>query len=110
MTSAEHDDVCAAVSHLPHLLASVYLQAFFASQPDWSSLGGAAFRDWLRIAGGCPEIWMDIFWTNRKKVLSGILRFQKELDEVRSYLENDDAQKLEDFLHKVFHLKEDLGK
>ncbi|MGC8778129.1 MAG: prephenate dehydrogenase dimerization domain-containing protein [Candidatus Caldatribacteriaceae bacterium] len=110
MTPAEHDEVCAAVSHLPHLLASVYLETFFAHRKDWFALGGTSFRDWLRVAGASPEIWMDIFWANRGKILSDILRFQEGLQNVASLLAEENQEKFQAFLAQVFQLKEDLRK
>jgi len=110
LTSGEHDEVCAVVSHLPHLLANVYLEAFFAQRKDRASLGGSSFRDWMRIAGSCPEVWMDIFWTNRHNLIRGIHELQDVLEKITQFLENGDEQALYGFLTRVSRLKEDLQK
>ncbi|MCX7667773.1 MAG: prephenate dehydrogenase/arogenate dehydrogenase family protein [Atribacterota bacterium] len=98
--------MCAAVSHLPHLLSSVYLETFFEHRKDWALLGGKSFRDWTRIAGACPEIWMDIFWTNRKRIVADIGRFQEKLREITSLLEEEDQEAFRVFLMDAFQLKE----
>lgn len=106
MTPEEHDEVCAAVSHLPHLLSSVYLETFFEHRKDWVLFGGKSFRDWTRIAGACPEIWMDIFWANRKRIIVDIDRFQAKLREIASLLQEGNQEKFRIFLTDVLQLKE----
>lgn len=110
MTPAEHDEVCAVVSHLPHLLANVYLEAIFPHRRGYALFGGPSFRDWSRIAGSCPEVWMDIFLANRGRIVTCVQQFQKKLQEVVCALEKEDEEKLSTFLWEVFRLKEDLRK
>ncbi|MEN3187054.1 MAG: prephenate dehydrogenase dimerization domain-containing protein [Atribacterota bacterium] len=106
MTPEEHDEVCAVVSHLPHLLSNVYLKTFFEHQRDWALFGGKSFRDWTRIAGACPGIWMDIFWMNRKRIIAHLDRFQSKLREIASWLEEGNEEKFRAFLMDALQLKE----
>jgi len=55
---ARHDQVLAAVSHMPHLLASA-LVSELASRKDGAEYfgnAGSGFRDFTRIAGSSPAI------------------------------------------------------
>ncbi|MCW6004123.1 prephenate dehydrogenase/arogenate dehydrogenase family protein, partial [Micromonospora sp. CPCC 205371] len=54
-TAAEHDRAVAAVSHVPHLLASA-LAATAAADPLAGTLGAGSFRDGTRVAASRPEL------------------------------------------------------
>ena len=76
-----HDQVFAAVSHLPHALAFA-LVSMIAARPDAPELfsfAGAGFRDFTRIAGSSPEMWRDICLANRDAIAAEIEAFQSEL-------------------------------
>ncbi|MGP1614069.1 MAG: prephenate dehydrogenase, partial [Pollutimonas bauzanensis] len=72
MDAEVHDTILASVSHVPHLLSSVFMwQVAGAHDSDLRmTLAGSGFRDFTRIAAGSPEIWRDIFLANRSAVLS----------------------------------------
>ncbi|OAD13740.1 prephenate dehydrogenase [Achromobacter insolitus] len=82
MDADAHDRVLASVSHLPHLLSSVYMAqvAEAADAPTRLGLAGSGFRDFTRIAAGSPEMWRDIFLSNRDAMLA-------ELADVRAVLD-----------------------
>lgn len=65
MSPAEHDAAVAAVSHLPHLVASV-LAAVVGEAAGERALGlvGQGFRDSTRVAAGSPTLWTDIVVRN----------------------------------------------
>jgi prephenate dehydrogenase len=54
-TAAEHDRAVAAVSHVPHLLASVLAHAV-AGDPLAAVLAAGSFRDGSRVAASRPEL------------------------------------------------------
>jgi prephenate dehydrogenase len=54
-TAAEHDRAVAAVSHVPHLLASA-LAATAAADPLAGTLAAGSFRDGTRVAASRPEL------------------------------------------------------
>ena len=77
MSAEEHDEVFAAVSHLPHLLAFALVHEI-AARPDSARLFGYAaggFRDFTRIASSHPEMWRDICIANRDRLASEVKRF-----------------------------------
>jgi prephenate dehydrogenase len=62
-----HDAIAAAISHVPHVLAStlVALVADIAdAEPAATVLAAGGFRDMTRIASGDPMLWSDIIETN----------------------------------------------
>ena len=62
-----HDDLLAAVSHLPHAVAFALALAL-ARRPDAneaSRLAGAGLRDTSRVAASSSQLWADILLDNR---------------------------------------------
>jgi prephenate dehydrogenase len=97
MTPQQHDVLFAAVSHLPHVLAFALVD-YIAGQPNAEQLFGFAaggFRDFTRIAASAPEMWRDICLANREALLAQFEGYQRELAQIRTLLENGDAQGLE---------------
>lgn len=103
MEPTTHDQALASVSHVPHFLAAAYMaQVSRASNADLRlSLAGTGFRDFTRIAAGSPEVWRDIFLSNREAVLSEIEQFSAILEDLRQTLERADADALEDALEQA---------
>ena len=97
MSAADHDQVFAAVSHLPHLLAFA-LVARIASEPDAEAklgFAGAGFRDFTRIAASSPVMWRDICLANRTALSTELAAYRGLLDELQLALDAGDAERLE---------------
>lgn len=103
MDPAAHDRVLASVSHLPHFLAAAYMaQVSRACNADMRlSLAGTGFRDFTRIAAGSPEVWRDIFLSNREAVLQEIEQFGAALEDLRQALERSDPDALKATLEQA---------
>ena len=88
MSAAEHDDVFAAVSHLPHLLAFALVD-MLAGMPratDYFNYAASGFRDFTRIAAGSPEMWRDISVANRSALRTQLTAYRSRLDEFDLWL------------------------
>jgi len=97
MTPQEHDEVFAAVSHLPHLLAYALVSGISA-RPNAAQLFGHAaggFRDFTRIASSHPEMWRDICVANSDQLLKEVAHFSGELERIKQLLQAQDAKALE---------------
>ena len=98
LTARQHDEVFAAVSHLPHLLsfALVHDIAERENRDLLLSFAASGFRDFTRIAASSPEMWRDISLANREALLHEVKRYADELYVIYQALENNDAEKLEE--------------
>ena len=98
LTARQHDEVFAAVSHLPHLLsfALVHDIAERENKDQLLSFAASGFRDFTRIAASSPEMWRDISLANRDALLREVKRYADELYVIYQALENNDAAKLEE--------------
>lgn len=103
MDPQTHDVVLASVSHVPHFLSSVYMwQVATAENADVRmELAGSGFRDFTRIAAGSPEVWRDIFLSNRDAILSEIAEVRKALDHAEEALSAADGTQIHDFLERA---------
>ncbi|MSQ59593.1 MAG: prephenate dehydrogenase/arogenate dehydrogenase family protein [Betaproteobacteria bacterium] len=96
MSPQRHDEVFAAVSHLPHALAFA-LVSMFAERPlgeELFSFAGAGFRDFTRIASSSPEMWRDICLANRDALLLELDAYQAALHSMRDLIAQGDASEL----------------
>jgi prephenate dehydrogenase len=97
MDATLHDQVFAAVSHLPHLL-SFALMDELASRPQadiYFRYAGAGLRDATRIAGSHPEMWRDITLANRDALLNELDALGEKLKSVRALIAAKDGAALE---------------
>ena len=93
MSAEDHDNIFAAVSHLPHLLAFALVDDI-ASRPNAAQLfsfAASGFRDFTRIAGSSPEMWRDISLANKTALLGEISAFENELNQLKQLLTNEDG-------------------
>jgi prephenate dehydrogenase len=97
MSVAHHDDVLAATSHLPHLLAYalVDLLAQMNDRREIFSFAAGGFRDFTRITSSDPVMWRDISLANREAIVGMLKRYRLELDSLIAAITAGDAAKLE---------------
>jgi prephenate dehydrogenase len=94
MGPAEHDEVLAHTSHLPHAVAA----ALAASVPmEWQPLAAGAFRDGTRVAAADTNLWTAIFRENRGPLLKALAHLQASLDTFKYALMTDDEDAIRGF-------------
>lgn len=96
MDVAHHDEVLAATSHLPHLLAFGLVDSLAKRNENLEIFRYAAggFRDFTRIAGSDPVMWHDIFLANREAVLHTLDDFRADLEALRTAVDEGDGHTL----------------
>ena len=102
MNAVQHDQVFAAVSHLPHLIAYASIQAIIGSdQEEVLQYSGAGLKDFSRIASSSPEMWTDIFLDNRQQLLPRLAHLQQRLEELSRLLQSENRDALHQFLQQA---------
>jgi prephenate dehydrogenase len=93
MTPEHHDEVFAATSHLPHVLAYalVHMLGKKDEQQEIFQYAGAGFRDFTRIASSNPRMWKDICLLNRRQIVPLIEELRQELDGLAALMEEGSA-------------------
>jgi len=97
MNHAAHDNLFAAVSHLPHLLAFTLVNEFAGrnNADELFSFAAGGFRDFTRIASSHPEMWRDICVANRRALIRELDVYMEELLRARVMLAAADGDALE---------------
>lgn len=74
MSPSEHDRGVSLISHLPHIVAFALAGAIPLKDLPLAAEG---FKDTTRVASSDPELWADIFITNKKEVVKACGAFEK---------------------------------
>jgi prephenate dehydrogenase len=98
MSAADHDRALAATSHLPHLVAAALA---LATPAEILQLTASGWADTTRIASGDPELWRQIFASNRAALLAALARFDEILAGLRGALAQRDDDEVQHILAKA---------
>ncbi len=90
LTPGRHDALLARVSHLPHAVAAALVG--LSLHESAIDLAGPGFADATRIASGDPQMWTEIFQTNRRAMIAALDRLMGELNRFRDRLSRNDTE------------------
>lgn len=96
MEVAHHDEILAATSHLPHMLAFglVDLLARMRENDEIFQYAAGGFRDFTRIASSSPIMWRDICLANHDALRDMLRRFTDGLHDLADALEEPSGTQL----------------
>lgn len=96
MDVAEHDEVLAATSHLPHVIAYSLVDTLAHDSENENIFRYAAggFRDFTRIASSDPVMWHDIMLANKRSILDSLTMFSDNLNRLRHAIESENSEHL----------------
>lgn len=103
VNAEKHDTATAAVSHLPHIIASSLVNIVKDSDDEtqlMKTLAAGGFRDITRIASSSPEMWEQICDTNSKPLVELLDRYIAELQDISASLKKDESDQ------KILHMFE----
>ncbi|MEQ8954005.1 MAG: bifunctional prephenate dehydrogenase/3-phosphoshikimate 1-carboxyvinyltransferase [Gammaproteobacteria bacterium] len=88
-----HDEVLAATSHLPHLLAYAIVDVLARqeSSEDIFRYAAGGFADFSRLASSDPQMWSDIFLANADATVAMLEQYVTRLGELRRQIESKDG-------------------
>ena len=94
MEVLHHDEVLAATSHLPHLLAFslVNTLASLEESKEVFAFAAGGFRDFTRIASSDPVMWRDICMENRDAMLEVLELFNNDLKQLEEAVRDNDGE------------------
>ncbi|MDF1479030.1 prephenate dehydrogenase [Leifsonia sp. H3M29-4] len=91
MSTEEHDDSVALVSHAPQVVASLLAARLTGASDAAVGLAGQGLRDTTRIAASDPELWVQILGANAAPVAEILTALRADLDAVLAALEHPEA-------------------
>ncbi len=108
LSPGEHDRIIAPLSHLPKLISSALvnvLGTYDEKDHHLLSLAGRGFKDTTRIAAGDPQLWLDIFASNKENLKDSLTMFLEEVKTMLKCLEQEDKDGLLALLQKAAFLR-----
>ena len=107
-----HDTATAAISHLPHVIASALVN--LVEQSDNSNetmktIAAGGFKDITRIASSSPVMWEEICLSNRDQILAMIDSYQKQLSDIRETIADAKATEIHDFFQSAKDYRDSLA-
>ena len=98
MTRTRHDEVLAATSHLPHLLAYAIVDVLVKQEQseDIFRYAAGGFADFSRLASSDAKMWSDIFVANSAAVEKMLDDYIQSLLDFKKAIQNKEHGKLEE--------------
>ena len=108
MDPNHHDEVLAATSHLPHLLAFALVDTLAAldEKVEIFQYAAGGFRDFTRIASSHPKMWHDICVNNRDAILPILERFHSDLAKLTEAIQKNDSQYILEVFTRAKHSRD----
>ncbi len=95
----EHDRIVAAISHLPHLVASSLVNLVRDSDSEthmMKQLAAGGFKDITRIASSSPVMWEQICMTNTDNIIQIMEAYISSLQDILEDLRTQDSRGIYD--------------
>ena len=109
MAPDAHDFAVAAVSHLPHVVASgLALLASRNDKGDLARLAAGGFRDITRIASADAQLWADISSHSARELAPLIDQMIQILTEFRQALDQEHQKSLEQYFFQAAQYRQSL--
>ncbi len=104
LENEQHDYVTAAISHLPHIIASSLVNLVRESDSKdgtMKMIAAGGFKDITRIASSSPDMWQQICLTNTENILRLLNRYIESLTALKEKLSTRDEAILYDFFQQA---------
>ena len=100
MSAEQHDEIFAATSHLPHLLAFALVDLLNEHQElgDVFQYTAGGFKDFTRIASSDAEMWRDISVYNSEAIVKWLKNYAESIQTLSQLVESQDK----DGLYKLY--------
>ncbi len=105
---AHHDEVLAATSHLPHMLAYALMDLLggMSERVEIFRYAAGGLRDFTRIASSDPTMWHDTCIANREALLEVLERFRDELGTLTEAVRAKDGHSLHALFARAKRLRD----
>ena len=105
-TAQAHDEMIAYTSQLPHIVSNAYIKSPTAKSHKGFSAG--SYTDLTRVAWLNPQMWAELFLSNRENILAELDIYISSLNEYKAAIEANDEQLLIRILDEGRRRKEEV--
>ena len=107
VTSAEeHDRMIAFTSQMPHIISNAFIKSPTATSHNGFSAG--SYKDLTRVAWLNPQMWSELFLSNRDNVLKEMDYMIASLNAYKNAIENNNSEQLIALLDEGRKRKEEV--
>jgi prephenate dehydrogenase len=108
MEPEHHDEVLAATSHLPHMLAYTLVDVLgqMEDRVEIFRYAAGGFRDFTRIASSDPQMWHDICMANKDALAEVLESFGNDLQALLAAVRRADGPYLHDLFTRAKSLRD----
>lgn len=110
--AGEHDRVTAAISHVPHIIASALVNLVRecdSPEKTMQMLAAGGFKDITRIASSSPDMWENIVLKNKQHIEEILDRYLDILKRFRSSMLLDDSMDIYGFFESAKTYRDSFG-
>ena len=100
LSSSEHDDLVARISHLPQILSSLLAGSLCEISSENLNLAGQGLRDLTRLASADAQLWSQIIIENHSSITPVIDSIITDLDKIKQSIASKNSNELIDFIDK----------
>lgn len=97
----KHDKIVAAISHVPHIIASTLVNMACNLEDEDNNLRtlcAGGFKDITRIASSDSKMWQSICLENSNEILSTLGVFKNTLSKIEEYIKDKNETDIFDYL------------
>lgn len=111
MDIAHHDQVLAATSHLPHVLAFALVDSLarMDERAEIFRYAAGGFRDFTRIASSDPVMWRDICLANSASIVEMLARYRDDLGLIADAISKRDGELLLEIFNRAKQSRDNFG-
>lgn len=108
MDAAHHDEVLAATSHLPHMLAYTLVDMLgrMEERVEIFRYAAGGLRDFTRIASSDPQMWHDICIANRDALVGALDHFHGDLGVAIDAIRDGDGATIKALFERAKRLRD----
>ena len=103
-TAEEHDEMIAFTSQMPHIVSNAFIKSPTAQKHNGFSAG--SYKDLTRVAWLNPEMWTELFMSNRENILTELSLYIDNLQAYKNAIENNNRESLYSLLDEGRKCKE----
>ena len=98
-----HDQILAATSHLPHMLAYALVDCLAGMQDrdEIFQYAAGGFADFTRIASSSPRMWADICMANREHLVEVLGLFDNHIMDIKQAIADGNSELLLDIFTRA---------
>lgn len=111
LDSKEHDNTVAAISHVPHVIASSLVSMVKSKDTDdhkMLTLAAGGFKDITRIASSSPIMWQNICLTNKESIKTFLSHYKETINGFLKLLDSENKKGLLEFFEEAKECRDSI--